>query len=84
MLETSEERVSLLKKGFNQKQIEELYIQGNNFKIVNLPILIELEEIEDRQKKKKYVKCLAAIRYTGMFNDRVLGFRFHPSGNLNI
>lgn len=37
MLETAEERVKLLRAGFTGKQIEELYIISNNFKIVYAP-----------------------------------------------
>jgi hypothetical protein len=46
MLETSEERIKLLKTGFTQKQIQEMYIEGNDFKIVSLPILADIVEIE--------------------------------------
>lgn len=35
MLETSKERVKLLRVGFSAKSIEQLYIQCNNIKIVN-------------------------------------------------
>lgn len=41
MLETSQERVELLKAGISGKNIEELYIKGNNFKIVHNPILCD-------------------------------------------
>ncbi|VVB56396.1 Uncharacterised protein [uncultured archaeon] len=34
MLETIEERVKLLKAGLTGKEIEELYIANNNFKII--------------------------------------------------
>ncbi len=37
MLETPEERVKLLKAGFDGKTIEELYIKYNNLKIVRCP-----------------------------------------------
>ncbi len=42
MLETSEERVKLLKAGIFGKIIEELYISGNNIKIVRRHVLFEL------------------------------------------
>jgi len=45
MLETPQERVKLLKVGINDKTIEKLYIIYNNFKIVRIPILIEIVEI---------------------------------------
>lgn len=42
MLETSEERVELLKAGIPGKKIEELYISGNNIKILKRHVLFEL------------------------------------------
>jgi hypothetical protein len=51
MLETYEERIKLLKTGFTQKQIEEMYIEGNDFKIVSLPILVDIVEIEAGRNK---------------------------------
>lgn len=41
MLETSEERVKLLKAGIAAKDIEKLYIIYNEFKIVDSHILYE-------------------------------------------
>lgn len=41
MLETSEERVELLKAGIPGKIIEELYISGNNLKILRRHVLFE-------------------------------------------
>lgn len=46
MLETAEERVKLLKAGFTGKTIETLYIKGNNIKIVLIPTIFELVEID--------------------------------------
>jgi len=45
MLETSHERVRLLKIGIDGKTIEKLYIISNNFKIVRTSLLFELVEI---------------------------------------
>jgi hypothetical protein len=45
MLETSQERVRLLKAGIDSKTIEKLYIISNNFNIVRTSLLIELVEI---------------------------------------
>lgn len=45
VLETSEERVKLLKAGFTGKEIEILYIKGNNIRIVLIPTILELVEI---------------------------------------
>ncbi len=41
MLETAQERILLLKAGITGKQIEELYISCNNFKVVGNQRLIE-------------------------------------------
>ena len=43
MLETSQERVKLLKAGFTVKEIEKLYIEGNNIEIIKTPVLIEFD-----------------------------------------
>jgi hypothetical protein len=49
MLETSQERVKLLKTGIDGKTIEKLYINNNNnFKIVHIPFLFELLEIGNK------------------------------------
>ncbi|MDP2788881.1 MAG: hypothetical protein Q8O46_02400 [bacterium] len=61
MLENSEERVKLLRKGFTQKQIEQLYLEENNFKIVNSHVVIELVEIDERQIKKNWLSCEAVV-----------------------
>ena len=46
MLEKAEERVKLLKKGLSEKEIEMLYIECNNFKIIRTPILYEANEFD--------------------------------------
>ncbi len=46
MLETSRERVELLRAGFIDKIIEKLYIEYNSIKIVRTPELIELVELD--------------------------------------
>ncbi len=38
MLETSQERVELLKTGISYKKIEELYVIHNNYKIIYAPV----------------------------------------------
>ena len=43
MLETAEERVKLLKAGLTGEEIEELYIENNNFKIVRNKLAIEFD-----------------------------------------
>jgi len=52
MLETSKERVKLLKAGIIGKKIEELYISANHIKILKYPVLFELES----QEMGKYLK----------------------------
>jgi len=63
MLNKSEERVKLLRKGFSQKQIEKLYIKENDFKIVNPTLLFELFEIDAGNNRKMPVNCEAAVDY---------------------
>lgn len=46
MLETSKERVELLKIGITGKTIERLYIVNNDIKIIRAPIFFQLIEIE--------------------------------------
>jgi hypothetical protein len=45
MLETSQERVKLLKAGISGKTIEKLYLLYNDIKLVNRPVLLEPFEI---------------------------------------
>ncbi len=52
MLKTSEERTKLLRAGFTGEAIEKLYIENNNFKIVNTPILFELVELDILQARR--------------------------------
>ncbi len=72
MFETSEERVRFLRKGFTQKQIEELYIKGNDFKIVNLPLFIKLVEIRNMKNKKMRENCIKAVGYAQSFCEEVV------------
>lgn len=76
MFETSRERVQLLKKGFTQKQIEDLYIKGNNFKIVNLPLLIKLIEIKDMKNKKMCMNCSKAFGYAQSFCEEIVNINY--------
>lgn len=48
MLETSKERVKLLKAGISGKRIETMYIKFNNFKIVQKPVLFEPAENDSK------------------------------------
>ena len=42
MLETSEERVKLLKAGFTSKDIERMYVKNNNLKIIRINTELEV------------------------------------------
>ncbi len=55
MLETPQERVRLLKAGIDGKTIEKLYIIYNNFKIVYIPLLFELVEINTEENKNSVI-----------------------------
>ncbi|PWB49375.1 MAG: hypothetical protein C3F06_14595 [Candidatus Methanoperedenaceae archaeon] len=72
MFETSRERVQLLRKGYTQKQIEELYIKGNKIKIVNLPLLIKLVEIRNRENKKMCMNCTKAVGYAHLLCEEMV------------
>jgi hypothetical protein len=48
MLESSKERVKLLKAGISGKRIETMYIKFNNLKIVHQPVLFELGETDSK------------------------------------
>ena len=45
MLETSQERIKLLKAGFTGKTIEELYIEYNDLRIERNPVNVELVDL---------------------------------------
>lgn len=49
MLETSQERVELLKKGIDIKKIEELYLKSNNFEIVETPVVLKIVELNSEE-----------------------------------
>ncbi|PWB53325.1 MAG: hypothetical protein C3F06_06720 [Candidatus Methanoperedenaceae archaeon] len=50
MLETSKERVKLLKAGISARRIEQMYLKANNFKIINIPVLFESVKIMQESK----------------------------------
>ncbi len=56
MLESSEQRIKLLKAGFYGKEIEMLYIEYNDFKIVYHPILYEMSEFNIKILKTKKIQ----------------------------
>ena len=45
MLETSQERIKLLKAGFTENMIEKLYIECNGFRIKRNPNIVEMVEL---------------------------------------
>ncbi len=61
-LKTPEERVKLLKAGFEGKTIEMLYIKYNNFKIAGIPLVLELVEFDIPEKIS--IDHFAAAEYT--------------------
>ena len=61
MLETSQERVKLLKAGLTSNTIEKLYIQSNNIKIVRTPIDIELVEFDISQNNESIILSNGAM-----------------------
>ena len=52
MLETSEERIKLLRLGFDSREIERLYVKHNKFKMVYAPHIIEIVEIDLLQNRE--------------------------------
>ncbi len=60
MLETSEERIKLLKAGISGKTIEKLYLMRNNLKIVSSPVLFELVEIHSKENQDCAINCQAS------------------------
>ena len=65
MLETSEERIRLLRLGFNSTEIERLYVKYNQFKMVYAPRLIDLVEIDILQNR---IICIANKLHNGLIN----------------
>lgn len=85
MLETSQERVKLLKAGITGKTIEKLYILHNNFKIVCLPLLFEQAKITGHTSiiddpHNAYVLCAHHIGDQG----RRFYCAGHPTSDFNI
>jgi hypothetical protein len=69
MLETSEERIKLLRAGYTGKTIEKLYIEQNNFKVVPIPPIVELVEFDIPQNKKICINCEMAIECEQSFYE---------------
>ena len=60
MLETPQERIKLLRAGLTGKAIEELYIRGNNFKLVRFPVIVELAEFVISRDNKSIIHGVKA------------------------
>ncbi len=69
MLETSEERIKLLKAGYTGKTIEKLYIKHSNFKIVRIPACIKLVEFDIPTNKEKCINCEEAVECEQSFYE---------------
>jgi len=67
MLETSNERVELLKAGISVKTIEKLYLICNNFKIVDSPVLFELSETKALENKNNFMIREPPAKYEEAF-----------------
>ncbi len=62
MLESSEERIKLLRRGLTGKKIEQLYIKNNHLRIICASIL---KEVVDRpQNKKPVMRSELAVEYS--------------------
>jgi hypothetical protein len=60
MLETPQERIKLLKAGFTGNNIEELYVECNNFRIERNPNIVEFVEFDFSPKNKSDVPGLSS------------------------
>ncbi len=70
MLETSEERIKLLKTGLNCRTIEDIYIKNNNFKIVHAPILMDMIGYDIKINNEARITCEVEAKhhYPGIKN----------------
>lgn len=77
MLEKSEERIKMLRSGFDQKQIENLYLKENKLKIVNPCVLFEpvdIDDINESNDMKTPINCEAAVEYAQYLCTEVANF----------
>ena len=60
MLETSKERVELLKAGYDLKLIEKIYMENHNLKLILGPIYFEMVELtlENETNLNKEIRTL--------------------------
>ncbi len=73
MLERSEDRVKLLRNGFDQKQIEKIYLEQNKLRVVNPCVLFEPEDME-KMEDKLPAGCDAAMEYAQYLFAEVVNF----------
>lgn len=66
MLETSKDRIKILKTGLTQKQIEAMYIESNELRIVSLPLMFDIVEVEERQNKKTCETAVESAHSLGL------------------
>jgi hypothetical protein len=79
MLETAKERIKLLKMGLSGKEIEGLYIEQNNFKLIHTPILYGAKEFDsarsnlDNNIPAYYKRNLPKFQFLDIFEDGQIG-----------
>jgi hypothetical protein len=79
MLETAKERIKLLKKGLSGKEIERLYIEQNNLKIIRAPILYEAKEFDsarsnlDNNIPAQYIRNFPKFQFLDIFAEGQIG-----------
>jgi len=61
MLETSQERVKLLRAGIPAKTMEQLYLKSNNFKIISTPILFVAVNMRPENKGNEFSCEIPAV-----------------------
>lgn len=62
MLEKREERIKLLKAGFNSKLIEMLYLKSNGIRVIFSPNFIELLDLDTPQDENNYMRYKVAAQ----------------------
>ncbi len=62
MLEKREERIKLLKAGFNSKLIEMLYLRSNGIRVVPVSNFIELVDIDIPRDENSYMRYKVAAQ----------------------
>ncbi len=84
MLETAKERIKLLKKGLSGKEIERLYIEQNNIKIIRAPILYDANEFDIARSNLEnnipayYKRNLPKFQFLDIFEECKQDIRYNP------